>query len=63
MCFPMLKKLRLDHSLTQKTIADVLGIPQSAYSRYETGAGTITIEYLIQLSDFYGTTIDEIVRN
>ena len=42
----------------QKDIADVLGIQQTVYSRYERGFQTIPLELLIRLADYYHTSLD-----
>jgi len=47
--------------MLQKEIASLLGISQQYYSEYENGNRTITINHLITLSKFYGTSIDYIV--
>ena len=61
MKFKMIKDLREDHDMLQKEIASLLGISQQYYSEYENGNRTITINHLITLSKFYGTSIDYIV--
>ena len=61
MKFKRIKDLREDHDMLQKEIASLLGISQQYYSEYEKGNRTITINHLITLSKFYGTSIDYIV--
>ena len=61
MKFKRIKDLREDHVMLQKEIASLLGISQQYYSEYENGNRTITINHLITLSKFYGTSIDYIV--
>ena len=56
-----LRDLREDHDLTQKQVADMLGIQQTVYSRYERGYQTIPREHLIKLADFYKVNIDYII--
>lgn len=56
-----LRDLREDHDLTQKQVADMLGIQQTVYSRYERGYQTIPLEHLIKLADFYKVNIDYII--
>ena len=58
MYFQRLKDLREDRDLLQKDIAEILGISQTAYSRYERGAQTIPVMHLIKLADFYKTSTD-----
>ena len=53
-----IRNLREDHDMTQKQIAQLLGMSQTGYSKYETGENDIPTAVLIQLADFYNTTID-----
>ena len=61
MYFKRIRDLREDHDLKQKDIADILGIAQTVYSRYERGFQTIPLEHLITLSDYYDVSIDYIL--
>lgn len=61
MYFQRLKDLREDKDLYQKDIAELLGISQTVYSRYERGYQTIPVAYLMQLAEFYHTSIDYIL--
>lgn len=56
-----LRDLREDNDLTQQNIADLLKISQRTYSHYENGTRSIPLELLIQLSNYYKTSIDYIV--
>ncbi len=58
MYFYRLKDLREDRDLKQSDIADILGIEQTVYSRYERGYQTIPIKFLLELADFYKTSTD-----
>lgn len=58
MYFPRLRDLRTDRDLLQKDVAQMLGITQTVYSRYERGAQTIPLEHLIKLADFYHVSVD-----
>ena len=53
-----IRNLREDRDLTQKQIAEILGMSQTGYSKYETGENDIPTAILIKLADFYGTTTD-----
>ena len=53
-----IRDLREDRDLTQKQIAEMLGMSQTGYSKYETGENDIPTQILIKLANFYGTTID-----
>lgn len=61
MYFKRIKDLREDHDLKQKNIAEILGISQTVYSRYERGFQTIPIEHLLKLADYYQVTTDYIL--
>jgi transcriptional regulator with XRE-family HTH domain len=56
-----LRELREDHDKTQKEIADLLGIEQTVYSRYETGRNEMKIFHLISLCEYYGVSADYIL--
>lgn len=59
--FQRLKDLREDKDLKQQDIAEMLGIQQTVYSRYERGFQNIPLEFLLELADFYGTSTDYIL--
>ena len=53
-----IRELREDHDLTQTQVAEMLGMKQPQYFRYEQGYRDIPTDMLIQLADFYKTSID-----
>ena len=53
-----IRDLREDRDLSQKKVAEMLGMSQTGYSKYETGENDIPTAILIKLADFYGTTTD-----
>ena len=61
MRFHRLKDLREDKDLLQKDVAEILGISQTVYSRYERGFQTIPVIHLLKLADFYNTSTDYIL--
>lgn len=61
MYFQRLRDLREDMDLNQTKIAELLGIRQTVYSRYERGYQTIPVEHLLVLADFYGVSTDYIL--
>ncbi len=61
MYFQRLRDLREDRDLLQKDVADILGITQTVYSRYERGFQTIPVIHLLKLADYYETTTDYIL--
>ena len=56
--YQRIRDLREDHDLTQKQIAQMLGMSQTGYSKYETGENDIPTLVLIKLADFYQTNTD-----
>ncbi len=58
MYFKRLRDMRIDNDLKQTEVAEILGIQQTVYSRYERGFRTIPVEYIIKLADFYHTSTD-----
>lgn len=53
-----IRDLREDHDLKQKHLAKHLGCSQRSYSDYENGKTRIPPDILIELSKFYGTSVD-----
>ena len=58
MYLPRLRDLREDRDLKQTDIAELLGIQQTVYSRYERGHQTIPLEHLVKLAEFYQVSVD-----
>lgn len=56
--YPRIRDLRQDKDLTQKQLAQLLGMSQTGYSKYETGENDIPTGILIQLAKLYGTSVD-----
>lgn len=56
-----LQEIRTQRGLTQKQVADAIGCIPSVYSRYETGVREPSLEILIQLAQFFGVSLDELV--
>jgi repressor LexA len=52
------KELRLKAGLTQKALADVLGVERSSIVKYETGKNGPSAEILQKLADYYGVSTD-----
>ncbi|MEH6656574.1 XRE family transcriptional regulator [Leeuwenhoekiella marinoflava] len=57
-----LKALREKASLSQKKVAEELGITQGAYSLIENGQNSITTEHLLTLSRLYSVPTDRILK-
>jgi len=56
--YQRLKDIREDRDLSQKEIADMLGILQSDYSKYELGKHMMGIDKYIKLARFYNVSLD-----
>ena len=61
MLFQRLRDLREDRDLRQEDVAEILGISQTVYSRYERGFQTIPVVHLLKLADFYQVALDDLV--
>lgn len=62
MCFPeRLKQLRLSLNLTQKDMAELLGITPRGYRNYELGAREPELSTLIKLADKFNVSLDWLV--
>ena len=59
--FPRLKDLREDADLNQVQLANLLGMSQTGYSKYETGENDIPTQVLIKLARLYKTSVDYIL--
>ena len=57
-----IRDLREDRDLTQQNVADAIGITQRKYSYIETGTQQLTAEILVKLANFYGVSVDYILR-
>ena len=53
-----LKRFRKEHHLTQKEIADAIGIQKNAYQAYEYGKSLPSIGIVAKLADAYDVSID-----
>ena len=56
--YQRLRDLREDNDLTQKAVAQYLGMSQTGYSKYETGENDIPTQILIKLASLYHVSID-----
>lgn len=53
-----IRELRLERGLTQKELAEQLGIDRSNYSKYELGKLELNNEMLVALAKFFNETTD-----
>lgn len=58
MKYKRIKDLREDTDLNQTQLAKMLGMSQTGYSKYETGENDIPTSILMELADYYGTSVD-----
>ena len=56
-------ELRKSRGLLQEELAEKLGVSRQAVSKWEMGTGVPTLENLISISEFFGVTIDSLVKN
>lgn len=52
---------RTQKGVSQQTVADYLGISRQAYSNYEAGNREANYETLLQLAEYFETTVDSIL--
>ncbi len=57
-----LMMLRNMHGLSQEALAEKIGISRQSYAKWESGATTPDIEKCKRLADFYGVTIDSLLK-
>ena len=59
--YPRLKDLREDHDMSQRQVAEYLGMKQPQYNRYERGLRDVPTDVLIRLAMLYKTSTDYIL--
>lgn len=59
----MLRKLRKDRGLIQPDMAELLGISYQAYGNYENGKREPDNATLVKLAEYFGVTVDYLLRN
>ena len=58
MIYKRIRDLREDNDLNQTSVAKMLGMSQTGYSKYETGENDIPTAILIKLANLYKVSID-----
>ena len=58
MVYKRIRDLREDHDLTQKGVAEALGMHKTTYVRYEQGDREPPLAFAITLARFYGVSLD-----
>lgn len=56
-----LKDIREEKGISQSELAKLTGIKQQNISRWEAGTTLPNIDFCVQLADFYGISLDELV--
>lgn len=56
-----IRMLRENNHLTQRQLAEYLGLRQQTYSRYERGELIPSLDSMAALADFYDTSVDFLV--
>ncbi len=59
--YKRIRDLREDHDLTQRQVAERLGMSQPQYFRYEQGYRDIPTDILLALAELYQTPTDYIL--
>ncbi len=59
--YKRIRDLREDHDLTQRQVAQRLGMSQPQYFRYEQGYRDIPTDVLLALAELYQTSTDYIL--
>lgn len=59
--YPRIRDLREDKDMSQTQMAQILGMSQTGYSKYETGENDIPTGILIKLARFHHTSVDYIL--
>lgn len=57
-----LRQQRISHGLTTKALASFLNVDITTISHYENGSRCPNFDLLIQLSEKFNCTIDELIR-
>ena len=56
-------KLRTERNLSQGDLSEILEVSRQSVSKWENGAATPDLDKIIRLSEVFGITIDELVKN
>ena len=56
-----LKELRKEKNITQEHFAEIMGVSNRTVSRWETGSNMPDLDVLIQIADYHGVELREIL--
>jgi len=57
-----LRKFRIKAHLSKKQLADILDVDVSTISNYELGRRCPKLDVVLQISDIFGVTADDLIR-
>lgn len=55
-------RLRDERNLTDYAVAKKTGVPRSTFTDWKTGRCTPKVEKIIKIADFFGVSVDYLVR-
>ena len=58
-----IKRLRLEKGITQEQLAEILNVSNAAVSKWERGGSFPDITLLFPLADYFGISVDELMRH
>ena len=56
-----IRTLRKERNLTQEQLAEALGVTTGAVHKWETGLSLPELEMIIQIADFYDSSVDALL--
>ncbi|WP_318646856.1 helix-turn-helix domain-containing protein [Oscillibacter hominis] len=59
--YPRIRDLRIEKGLSQKQVAELLGVSRKTYGDYEKGRSRIRARQMIVLADLYHTSVDYLI--
>lgn len=59
--FIKLKDIREDHDISQKEMANILGVTRSAYSLWELGINIIPLKHAVMYANYFNYSIDYVL--
>lgn len=57
-----LRELRKKRGLSQRTLAELLGVSQQTYSRYERGRRRLSVQAAVTLAQLYHVSVDYLLE-
>ncbi|MGN0405221.1 MAG: helix-turn-helix domain-containing protein [Bariatricus sp.] len=60
--YNLLKRLRKSQGYTQADVAEIIGVSRQTFSNYERGLREPALKVLVTLANFYGVSLDELVK-